>query len=534
MEKKNNYISKVPKYIFSNRLREQEKELLNNDLLNRMIFNRSDNKDNHKPIYHYVNPEGNMNDPNGLCFWKGNWHLFYQAYPPEDPRQHWGHAISKDLIHWKDLPYAIYPDPEECCFSGSTLVEEDRVIAMYHGTKVGNMIAVSKDPLLLNWEKLGDGPVIPFPENLDNSNYSVFDPCIWKNGDKYFSLSGGTLPHGPDNKQIRANFLFSSDNLIKWKFHHEFVENDLFSLVGDDGACPYFWPIGHKHMLLFYSHMSGGQYLIGDYDTSQDKLKVISGGKFNFGASNPCGLHAPSATPDDQGNIIVMFNMNPGMPKKGWNQIMSLPRKLQLKENDVLKIEPTGDIESLRYDYCHIENKTIKANQEMVLDGIEGNSLEIILEIDPKNSNLVEINVLRSSNKDEYTRIVFFKDRGNSNRFRVPNRTALHANSPLLKNIPQKQESVVSIDTSFSSILETALSRPPESAPIYLNSNELLKLRIFIDKSVLEVFINGKQCVSVRVYPGLSDSLGVSLNARGNDAKLIKLESWKMKSIYPI
>ena len=131
---------------------------------------------------------------------------------------------------------------------------------------------------------------------------------------------------------------FSSDNLIKWKYHHEFVENDLFSLVGDDGACPYFWPIGHKHMLLFYSHMSGGQYLIGDYDTSRDKLKVISGGKFNFGASNPCGLHAPSATPDDQGNIIVMFNMNPGMPKKGWNQIMSLPRKLQLKENDVLKI----------------------------------------------------------------------------------------------------------------------------------------------------------------------------------------------------
>ena len=68
--------------------------------------------------------------------------------PPEDPRQHWGHAISKDLIHWRDLPYAIYPDPEECCFSGASLVEKDRVIAMYHGTKVGNMVAVSSDPLL--------------------------------------------------------------------------------------------------------------------------------------------------------------------------------------------------------------------------------------------------------------------------------------------------------------------------------------------------------------------------------------------------
>ena len=90
-----------------------------------------------------------MNDPNGLCFWQGRWHLFYQGYPPEDPRQHWGHAVSDDLIHWRDLPYAIYPNPEYQCFSGSTLVEEDRVIAIYHGTRVGNMVAVSDDPLLL-------------------------------------------------------------------------------------------------------------------------------------------------------------------------------------------------------------------------------------------------------------------------------------------------------------------------------------------------------------------------------------------------
>ena len=72
--------------------------------------------DPHRPIYHYVNPEGRLNDPNGLCFWQGRWHLFYQAYPPEDPRQHWGHAVSDDLIHWRDLPLAIYPNPERPAF----------------------------------------------------------------------------------------------------------------------------------------------------------------------------------------------------------------------------------------------------------------------------------------------------------------------------------------------------------------------------------------------------------------------------------
>src|SRR3990170_966468 len=132
-------------------------------------------KDKFRPIYHYINPEGNLNDPNGLSYWKGNWHMFYQAYPPEDTRQHWGHAISKDLIHWRDLPYAIYPNPERAVFSGSTLVEEDRVIAMYHGTAVGNIVAVSSDPLLLNWKKITGQAVIPIRSKTGFPlPYSVF------------------------------------------------------------------------------------------------------------------------------------------------------------------------------------------------------------------------------------------------------------------------------------------------------------------------------------------------------------------------
>ena len=142
------YTSKVPKYTFADTIEEQEAQLETNPLMLRLIEARKAiSGDKHRPIYHYVNPEHTLNDPNGICFWQGRWHLFYQAYPPEDPRQHWGHAISDDLIHWRDLPYAIYPNPERCCYSGSAFVEEDRVIAMYHGTEVGNMVAVSSDPL---------------------------------------------------------------------------------------------------------------------------------------------------------------------------------------------------------------------------------------------------------------------------------------------------------------------------------------------------------------------------------------------------
>ncbi|MBK7478774.1 MAG: hypothetical protein IPI69_02955 [Bacteroidales bacterium] len=94
------YTSKVPKFIFSDLLEEQEKQLEENPLIIRMIESRKKlSTDKYRPLYYYVNPEGNLNDPNGLCYWNGYWHLFYQAYPPKDTRQHWGHAISKDLVH---------------------------------------------------------------------------------------------------------------------------------------------------------------------------------------------------------------------------------------------------------------------------------------------------------------------------------------------------------------------------------------------------------------------------------------------------
>jgi len=515
-KKQPDFTSKVPSYTFAETLEEQEAQLKTNPLLLRMIESRKKMAgDPHRPIYHYVNPEARLNDPNGLCRWKDRWHLFYQAYPPEDPRQHWGHAVSDDLIHWRDLPLAIYPNPERCCFSGSALAEEDRVIAMYHGTAVGNMVAVSSDPLLLNWKKVTGKAVIP-RLNPDGSRppYNVFDPCIWKKDGMYYSLSGGTLP-GPGGKRVRANFLFRSKDLAKWEYLHPFVENDRYSLVGDDGACPYFWPIGDKHILLHFSHMSGGKYLLGDYDKSRDKLVVTGGGDFNFGPHAPAGVHAPSAAPDGEGGVIVIFNMNPAKPTQGWNQIMTLPRRLTLIGGDLLGIVPAGDVESLRGEHQHVDAMALPANKEIILKNVRGNAMEIVAEIDAKGSPMVEMNVLRSPNKEEFTRIAFFKERGYRNRAR---RGALPG--------------VISLDNSRSSTAEDVRSRPPETAPVVMDRGETLKLRVFIDKSVVEVFANGKQCVALRVYPEREDSLGVSLRAQGQDAQLKSLDAYQMKSIY--
>ena len=513
------YTSRVEKFKFANTLEEQESQLKTNPLLLR--FARSRKKmagERYRPIYHYVNPEGLLNDPNGLCFWQGRWHLFYQAYPPEDPRQHWGHAVSDDLIHWRDLPLAIYPNPEKHSFSGATFVEEDRVIAMYHGTRAGTMVAVSSDPLLLNWHKVTGRPVIPLRKPGEPPlPYSIFDACIWKKDGIYYALTAGTLPEGPGGKRIRAEFLHRSEDLKNWHYLHPFLEDDQFGLVGDDGACPYFWPIGDRHILLHFSHMSGGKYLLGDYDKQRDKFVVTAGGDFNFGAMGPGGVHAPSAYPDGKGGVIAIFNMNPGKPTIGWDQIMTLPRRLTLLGKDELAIEPVGAIESLRQDHRRIQAMKLPANQEIVLENIRGAAMEIIAEIDPGDAPMVEMNVLRSPNGEERTRIMFFRNRGSRDGSRGPG---------------TPPSSLITIDSSYSSLLPDVLSRPPETAPVFLGQEETLKLRVFVDRSVVEVFVNGRQCVAIRVYPGREDSIGVSLRSQGQEAALRSLDAWQMKNIY--
>lgn len=519
------YTSKVPHNTFSNTLAEQEKELKNDVLLKRFAKSRKElSTDKHRPIYHFVSPEGRLNDPNGLCFWKGNWHLFYQAYPPEDPRQHWGHIVSKDLINWRDLPHAIYPNPESKVYSGSTYVEDDRVIAMYHGTDVGSMVAVSDDPLLLNWKKLNNGkPVIPMAKPGEKLPYNVFDPNIWKKDGMYYAILAGVRPVGPGGKNMRAEFLFKSADLLKWEYLHPFVENDVYGLVGDDGACPYFWPIGDKgkYILVHFSHKSGAKYLIGDYDKKRDKFVLTDGGNFNHGPVYRGGIHAPSAYPDGKGGVVVIFNMNSGVPigNGKFSELMTLPRLLNLDEKGKLVMKPIGDIASLRKDKIEQNDILLPANKEIVLDKINGDAIEMNVELDFKNANTIELNVLRSPDKQEYTRIIIYKDGG------YPDREY---------NKVGKRYSAISIDNSNSSILPEVKPRITETADVLLEpgKNATVNLRIFIDKSVVEVFVNNKQCISLRAYPGRDDSKGVSIISKGNDAVLKSIQAWQMKSIY--
>ena len=232
--------------------------------------------DPYRPMFHFSPPQNVMNDPNGLCFWQGRWHLFYQFRPGgEDDRVHWGHTVSDDLAHWRDLPIALYPDTEKDCYSGQALVEDDRVIAIYHGTESGNAIATASDPLLLNWRKHPDNPVIPIvPIDDDGSPYRVFDPCIWRQDDGYYYALSGTYKDGERSVDCQGiDHLFRSRNLAEWEHIGALLEDKLYAERGEDQAVPVFWRLSDKdgkpsgkHMLLLFSHKRSGRCYVGDYE----------------------------------------------------------------------------------------------------------------------------------------------------------------------------------------------------------------------------------------------------------------------------
>jgi len=530
------YTPATPHYIFAETLKEQEAQLKNNPLMRRFAESRRKlASDPYRPVYHFVCPEGGMNDPSGLSFWQGRWHMLYQSHAPDSPDGGGkGHAVSDDLVHWRDLPYALYPGIEPHLHTGSTMVEKDRVIIFYPGEDTGIMVATSHDPLLLNWEK--SGPVI----TGEKSYKDYWDGDIWKEGDTYYGLVGGNRKYypestvtperlGPLSSMFEApavwpkTALWTSKDLKNWQPAGELLfEHTPFTRRFDDGSCLNFQKIGqktdNKYILLFFSHQHGGQYLLGDYNEKTHKFRPYDHGRFNHGAVLSGGVHAPSAVEDGKGGVINILNMNPGIKSKGWfeGQLMTLPQHLTLGKDKRLRIEPVKAVASLRSAHQHVGKTVIPTNRDLILENIQGNTMELDVEIDTRESGWVQLNILRSPGAEEQTSIIFYN-------LQTPDGLYLDG---LIK------EKVV-LDASRSTIRNDIWLRPPEQADVNRNG-ENLKLRVFIDRSVVEVFVNNRQYVAMRVYPGRKDSLGVSLRAHGQDAVLKKLDAWQMKPIWPV
>jgi len=447
--------------------------------------------DPHRPGYHFVNPEGlgMPFDPNGAIYWKGRYHLFYIFQDKRSGRRdhHWGHVSSTDLFHWRHHPTGLVSG----MFSGNCFINLDGVPTMcYHQVNQGNAMAVALDDDLNEWKKLESNPITPETNEGDehHGKYRSWDPFGWLEGDTYYAIFGGERPG-----VVKAPALEG-----EWKYVGDLFAHGIEGVsLEEDVSCADLFELGDKDVLLGISHSLGCRYYVGEwkdeqfYPESHAQMSWVDNSFF-----------APESLVDDKGRRIMWAWIMDGpefemRQKYGWSGTMSLPRVLTLGDDGLLRMDVPEEIEALRYDAVKKKDLTVRSGTEVPIEGIGGNSLELVIEVESDQASVFGVKVCVSPDGEEETSIFY-----------------------------DASEGKLKVDTRKSGPEDTP--KTVEAAPFELEKGERLKLRIFVDKSVVEVFANSRQAVMRRIYPSRADSVGVRLFSTGGDSEVHTLEAYKI------
>jgi fructan beta-fructosidase len=334
-----------------------------------------------RPQVHFSPKAHWMNDPNGMVYYKGTYHLFFQHYPDDivwGP-MHWGHAVSKDLMHWKELPIALYPDSLGYIFSGSAVVDSNNTsgfgkngkipmvaIFTHHdpkGEKAGRndfqneSLAYSLDGGI-TWTKYAGNPVIKNPGIKDFRDPKV----MWYAAGKKWVLTLATLDH--------ITF-FSSPDLKNWKPESEFGKT--LGAHGGVWECPDLFPMklnGKTHWVLIVNLNPGGpnggsatQYFVGNFDGSKFTPADIKTRWLDYGPDEYAGI-----TWNNTGNRHIFLGWMSNweyanqVPTVKWRNAMTIPRELGLKQMNgeiLLTSNPVKEI-------AGIERKAVQASNALL------------------------------------------------------------------------------------------------------------------------------------------------------------------------
>jgi len=478
--------------------------------------------DPHRPAYHFVSFEGRCMpfDPDGAIFWNGKYHLCYIF---QDERGHcWGHASSKDLLHWRWHTTALFPgenDVDLGIFSGNCFVnKKGEATMLYHGVKAGNCIATCSEPELDHWTKLPSNPIIPMPEedSPEDKLYSSWDPHGWVEGDTYYAIFGGN-----------PATVFKARTLDNWKYVGPLLSENMsdVDVKIEDVSCPDFFKIGNKHALLCISHSKGCRIYLGQWKNEQFYPEVHQRMNWEGGT-----CFAPESLLDDKGRRIMWAWVldrreelhlrdfsNP--PKYGWSGTMTLPRVLSLDDDGTLLIQPIEELKQLRMHERKHTDITVRSGESIRLEDIAGNTMELELTIEPGSAEAFGVKVCCSADGEEQTIIEC---------------------NPSAKNIKIDFEQS-SLDKSikhYELCMNFMRDKPnrvvtEQVAPFELRNGEKLELQIFIDRSILEVFANGRQCITQRIYPTRRDSTGIELFSKGGSMTVKSLQAWDMAATNP-
>lgn len=492
-----------------------------------------DYTEKYRPQFHFTPPAHWMNDPNGMVYYDGEYHLFYQHYPDSTVwgPMHWGHALSTDLVHWEHLPIALYPDSLGYIFSGSAVVdwqnttgfgtiENPPLVAIYtyhniNGERSGRNdfqyqgIAYSLDKGR-NWTKYEKNPVLLNPGIRDFRDPKVF----WNKENKKWIMTLAVKDH--------IQF-YSSSDLINWKKESEFGK--VLGAHGGVWECPDLFQLKvegseDKVWVLLVSINPGGlyggsgtQYFVGDFDgnkfsTNQTETKWI-----DYGRDNYAGVTWSDIPETDERRLSIGWMSNWSyaqvVPTKNWRSALTVPKELVLQQKGneyTVRSVPVKELNKLRDKKTDIEPQVVSETVDIEPGDILISRSEMNFQFklkDESNFELAEeFGIITYNNQGEEIEISF---------------------NPV--------NSEVSVDRTNAGI--TAFSDDFSGRySAKCNFGDLLNVRLYVDESSIEVFVNdGEVAMTNIVFPTIPYNK-IKFYAKNGAVKLDKAEIWGLRSIW--
>lgn len=463
-------------------------------------------------------------DPNGAIYWNGRYHLMYIYQDRSLPHggHCWGHWSSADLVDWRQHPPCLVPEPGDKdigIFSGNAFVNKDGVpMLCWFGIEGGVCVATALDDDLNQWQKHPANPILPIPRPGEPGHgvYGVFDPYLWLEGDTYCCLlAGNRLPNGKDTLYVAL-----SDDLVNWDLRHPLFEHpDLtWTLYEEDCSCPDFFTLGDKQVLLCISHNVGSRCYVGRFDREEWKFYPEQHVRMNWPGGT---FFAPESLLAPDGRRVFwgwVTDVRVGETRnRTGSGVQSLPRVMWLEE-EKLRVAPAAELEALRGEGRAIEPMAVPANGEAPLPQVADEQYELALELDPGQARAVGLSLYCSPDGQEHTDIWY--------------------DTALQRLIIDMTWSTLREDVTYpiGPVQIYGLQRPGQNkqstttveAPLALAEGETLKLRVFVDGPVVEVFANERQCVTQQVFAARPESRLVKVLAQGGEARVIGGEVWQM------
>ena len=442
----------------------------------------------YKPLYHFSPPCGWMNDPNGLVYFRGEYHVFYQFHPysSQGGLMYWGHAKSRNFTTWEHLPVALAPDApydKNGCWSGGAIVIEDVLYLIYTGHYDENgerrqtqNIAFSRDGI--HFEKYAGNPVIEAasaPMGVSKADFR--DPFVWKKDGKYYCLLG-TLQNG-----VPTALLYRSENFFDWEFFNIFLQRENSGYCYE---CPNMTRIGDTDVLF----LSPVDFPADGFAFTNCNSVVYSSGKIDyqkgcFGGSpfrevdGGTDFYATQVVYSPEGKSILLAWMNlwnrtmvTDQLGHGWQGMMTLPRELNIKDGKLLQRPAQSLSECLKNPVT--VNDTLTGEKSYA--GIEGRTLCLRVKADISSCRRFGVKVL--SDGEHFLSAVYDKER---KQFTIDRRKSLHVIKGHAREQGSEEMRVLPYDCGGSTF----------------------KMEIWLDRCAAEVFLgDGEGSLSMLVYNG--------------------------------